>query len=150
MQQEHGSFAVRRVLEGLVEAWDAGDAETYGGHFALDATYTTFTGIAYAGREAIIRSHRALFDTVLKGSRLQQDVLDIRLVRPDVAVAVSRGDTYQSTPRARARKAQTHVLALAGGGWEVVAFHNTQRRPLLARLTARTPAKAGNLGPKDG
>ncbi|GAB3310560.1 SgcJ/EcaC family oxidoreductase [Epidermidibacterium keratini] len=142
--------AVDTVLDDLVEAWNAGDAERFGALFAPDATYVTYLGIAYQGRDAITRAHRQLFATHLKGVRLAQQIVDRRQIGPDVVVAISRGDTYKGDPPRRLRKAQTQVLTRRDDRWEVAAFQNTARHRLLAWLTARNPDTAGNLGPKAG
>lgn len=142
--------AVTAVLDSIVAAWNAGDANAFGASFAEDATYVTFTGVTYRGREAIVRAHEELFRTHLSGVTLTQRILDLRWVAPDVAVVITRGGTRKGAPPVRTAKTQTHVLACRDGRWEVVAFHNTQRHRLLGWLTARNPATAGNLGPQAG
>ncbi|MGH8929134.1 MAG: SgcJ/EcaC family oxidoreductase [Egibacteraceae bacterium] len=62
--------AISQLFEQLVDAWNHGDAEAYGALFTADASYTTFVGTQYQGRDDIIRSHRALFSKFLKGTRL--------------------------------------------------------------------------------
>lgn len=127
--------AVCATLGALVHAWDAGDAEAYGAAFTPDATYTSWVGTHYAGRDDIVASHRALFAGVLAGTRLIDSYLSVRFVHPDVAIVTTRGDTYTGDrPPAVPGKVQTYTLVRDGAGWSVAAFHNTQRRPVMERI----------------
>lgn len=53
--------AVTSVLNELVAAWGRHDADAYGELFTDDATYITFLGTLYQGRQDIVDSHRSLF-----------------------------------------------------------------------------------------
>ncbi|WP_327307230.1 SgcJ/EcaC family oxidoreductase [Streptomyces sp. NBC_01298] len=142
--------SVRTVLDRLVSAWERHDAEAYGALFTEDATYITYVGTFYRGRRDIVASHRALFAGFLKGTRLADEVLDIRLYGPDVAVVNGRGDTYKGKRPAKLTKIQTYTLvrdAVAGAGagagagadgeWRIAAFQNTKRRPLMEAVSHR-------------
>lgn len=80
-------------------------------------------------------SHRALFAGVLKGTRLADEVLDIRYYGPDVAVVTSRGDTYKGSPKQAPAKVQTYTVVRGDGRWRIAAFQNTKRRKLMERMT---------------
>lgn len=139
--------AVLTVLRELTDAWDRNDTDAYGALFTDDASYTTFVGSIYLGRAAIVESHRALFGKYLKGTRLADEVLDVRFPTGDTAVVVSRGDTYKGTSPKRLRKSQTYLLARqAGGAWRVAAFQNTKRNALLESVQVRSlPATAPSV-----
>lgn len=141
--------AVRAVLDELKAAWARHDADAYGALFTEDASYTTWIGTLYRGRAAITESHRALFGTVLKGTRLADGRVEIRFHGPDTAVVTSRGDTAKRRRPRRLGKAQTSTLVRQDDGrWRIVAFHNTKRRPLLEAVTARLqPATAPSPAP---
>lgn len=130
--------AITAVLTDLVAAWEHKDAAAYGRLFTEDATYTTFVGTHYQGREDIVASHDALFKGFLKGTRLADSILDIRLVSADTAVVTSRGDTYTGkapAPR-KLSKVQTYTLVrTTTGEWRIAAFHNTKRRPVMERIS---------------
>ncbi|SFW90407.1 SgcJ/EcaC family oxidoreductase [Amycolatopsis australiensis] len=129
------STTVTAVLDSLAEAWGRGDADAYGAHFTEDATYVTFVGTRYQGRDDIADSHRALFAKFLKGTQLAHEVLDVRFLGADVAVLTSRGDTYKGTRPEKLGKLQTYTLVRDGDRWLVAAFHNTQRKPLMERVS---------------
>lgn len=119
----------------LSQAWAAHDAQAYGAAFTADATYTTFMGTHYAGREDIVRSHRALFDGPLEGTRLADSFLGIDLVTDDVAVVTTRGDTYEGAEPGDLTKVQTYTMVRqADGSWLIASFHNTQRSPVMERI----------------
>jgi uncharacterized protein (TIGR02246 family) len=127
--------AVTDVIDSLAEAWASHDADAYGEHFTEDATYVTFAGTRYQGREEITESHRALFSSFVKGTKLAHEVLDVRFLAPNAAVVTSRGDTYKGAAPRKLTKVQTYVLVRDGDRWLVAAFHNTRRKPLMERIS---------------
>lgn len=130
--------AITSVLGELVAAWERHDAEAYGELFTEDATYVTFVGTFYQGRQDIVDSHRALFATFLKDTRLADEVLGIRFHGPDTAVVNGRGDTYKGRRPHRLTKIQTYTLVRQGDGpWRIAAFHNTKHKPLMESISHR-------------
>lgn len=134
--------AVMLLVYALEDAWARHDADAYGALFTSDATYTAFLGTRYRGRAEIVESHRALFTGVLRGTRIADDILDVRFYGPDTAVLTSSGDTYTGGRPERLGKVQTYtIVRRPDGAWRVAAFQNTKRRPLLEELSFRlTPA----------
>ncbi|MEU5547313.1 SgcJ/EcaC family oxidoreductase [Streptomyces sioyaensis] len=130
--------AVTSVLNELVAAWGRHDAQAYGELFTEDATYITYVGTLYQGRQDIVDSHRSLFAGFLKGTKLADEVLDIRFLGPDVAVVNGRGDTYKGKRPPKLTKIQTYTLVRQNEGkWRIAAFHNTKRKPLMESLSYR-------------
>jgi uncharacterized protein (TIGR02246 family) len=129
--------AVTAVIDSLADAWGRGDAEAYGAHFTEDATYITFVGTRYQGRQDIVDSHRALFAKFLKGTTLAHEVLDVRFLGADAAVLTSRGDTVKGRQPKTLTKVQTYTLVREDGRWLVAAFHNTQRKSLMEGISFR-------------
>lgn len=128
--------AVSAVIAALVEAWHRHDADAYGELFTADATYTTFLGTHYRGRRDIVESHRTLFSTFLKGTRLADEIVGIRFYGPDTAVVTGRGDTYKGKRPKKLGKAQTYTMVReADGRWRIAAFHNTKGRPLMEGIS---------------
>jgi uncharacterized protein (TIGR02246 family) len=128
---------VTAVIDSLADAWARGDADAYGAHFTEDAGYVTFVGTRYQGRQDIADSHRALFATFLKGTRLAHEVLDARFLGQDAVVLTTRGDTYKGTHPKKLTKVQTYVLVREGERWLVAAFQNTQRKSLMESISFR-------------
>lgn len=136
--------AVQAVLNRLVSAWEHHDAEAYGELFTEDATYITYVGTFYQGRRDIVESHRTLFAGFLKGTRLADEILDVRFYGPGAAVVNGRGDTYKGKRPEKLGKIQTYTLvrdtdadADADGQWRIAAFQNTKRKPLMEAVSYR-------------
>ncbi|MFJ3306722.1 SgcJ/EcaC family oxidoreductase [Streptomyces sp. NPDC086549] len=134
----HDVTAVTSVLNELAVAWEQHDADAYGELFTEDATYVTYVGTFYQGRQDIADSHRTLFTTFLKGTKLADEVLDIRFHGHDVAVVNGRGDTFTGKRPRKLTKIQTYTLVRQSDGkWRIVAFHNTKRKPLMESISYR-------------
>ncbi|MCY0923044.1 MULTISPECIES: SgcJ/EcaC family oxidoreductase [unclassified Streptomyces] len=128
--------AVRKVPAELVAAWGRHDAEAYGALFTEGASYTTYIGTLYRGRRDIVESHRTLFAGFLKGTRLADEILDVRFHGPGVAVITGRGDTYKGKRPRKLGKVQTYTVVLEEDGqWRIAAFHNTRRKPLMEAVS---------------
>ncbi|THA76138.1 SgcJ/EcaC family oxidoreductase [Streptomyces sp. A0642] len=130
--------AVCATLSRLTDAWGRADATGYGEQFTADAAYTTYVGTHYQGRQDIADAHRALFDGFVKGTSLADSFLGVRFYGPDTAVVTSRGDTYKEDRPSAAdlTKTQTYTLVREGDGhWRIAAFHNTQRKNVMERLS---------------
>lgn len=127
---------ITSVIASLIEAWARHDADAYGEQFTADATYVTFVGTCYSGRQEIAKSHRALFQKFLKGTRLADEVTSIRFFGPDTAIVISRGDTYKDKPPKKLTKVQTYTFVRQEDGrWRIAAFQNTKRKPLMEAMT---------------
>ncbi|WP_392896247.1 SgcJ/EcaC family oxidoreductase [Streptomyces sp. LN699] len=127
---------MRKVPAELVAAWGRHDAEAYGALFTEDASYTTYIGTLYRGRRDIVESHRTLFAGFLKGTRLADEILDVRFLGPGVAVLTGRGDTYKGKRPRKLGKVQTYTVVLEEDGqWRIAAFHNTRRKPLMEAVS---------------
>lgn len=134
----HDVAAITSVLNELVAAWERQDADAYGELFTPDATYVTYVGTFYQGRQDIVNIHRTLFTGFLKGTRLADEVLDIRFHGPDMAVVNGRGDTYKGKRPSKLTKIQTYTLVRQSDGrWRIAAFHNTKRKPLMESISYR-------------
>lgn len=132
---EEATSQVCAVIDSLTEAWADQDADAYGALFTPEATYTTFMGTHYQGRTDIVESHRALFDGPIGGTRLADAFLGIEFVAPEVAVVTTRGDTYEGDEPGELTKLQTYVVVRGDDdAWQVAAFHNTQRSPVMERI----------------
>ncbi|WP_406088960.1 SgcJ/EcaC family oxidoreductase [Streptomyces sp. NBC_01013] len=128
--------AVCGVLASLARAWGAADADAYGALFTPDATYTTYVGTHYQGRDDITEAHRALFGGFVKGTELADSILGIRFLGTEAAVVTSRGDTYEGGRPKELSKVQTYTLTRESDGqWRIAAFQNTQRRPVMERIS---------------
>ena len=131
------------VLDRLAAAWERGDGAAYGLEFTADASYVTYVGTVYRGRDDLAAGHAALFGKFLKGTRMFTEVIDVRLYGERTAVVVTRGDVGKKRPR-RLSKAQTFTLVLEDDGeWRIAAFQNTKHHTLMEAVSFRMlPASA--------
>jgi hypothetical protein len=95
--------AVRKVVNGLPEAWNRHDMNAYGALFTPDADFVNVTGTRWKGRESIQLNLAFLHGAipadsagvtlpksaygVFKTSNLTLKQVDVRFLRKDVAVA---------------------------------------------------------------
>jgi uncharacterized protein (TIGR02246 family) len=127
-EQAADEAAIRAVIQKNADAWAAGSGAAFAAQFAEQADYIPPTGNRVHGRPAIARSMQQIFDTIYKGARLWVQIQDIRLVRPDVAVAHVGAAIVvpKSAPDpAKPGSIQTYVLSRHDGAWQIEAFQNT-------------------------
>lgn len=118
--------SIAAFLEQVRRAWDAGDAIAYASLFAEDASYVIFLGDALFGRDQIGQTHHEVFTKWQKGTKMAVRPLAIRLVGADAAVVTTVGGIGKKSEIGY-DKFQTYTLRrVAGGGWECVAFQNTE------------------------
>lgn len=131
--------AVKAAIHDTVTAWNAGDAAAYGACFTADATYVTWVGTRYQGREEIARTHAALFRSFLKGTGLADEIVAVRFIGADAAIVSSNGDVVKGGKRpedVKLTKAQTYtVVRESDGAWRIASFHNTKRKALMERIS---------------
>jgi uncharacterized protein (TIGR02246 family) len=145
VREEHGprmvstddETAIRKIVQDESTAWNLGDATAYSRHFS-DGTFTNVRGQFFSGYEAFLKQHEFIFRGIFKNTRLQQDIVSLKFIRPDVAVVevltsvsgmsqTSPGTTADSKGRLRTRLLQ--VIAKTGGEWKIVSYHNVDVKP---------------------
>lgn len=136
--------AVRKTVNGFAEAWNRHDMRAFGSLFAPDADFVNVAGAPMKGREDI-QSHHAYShgaipaDTpgfgpeskkhygIFKNSTMRFDQVEVRFLRPDVALAhVSwqlSGDARSAVPR---RGVFLFVLTRENGTWLFASAQNTE------------------------
>ena len=130
--------AIRRIVQDEVAAWNRGDAQAYSSQFANDGTFTNIRGQFFSGHEAFLKQHEVIFQGIFKNTTLQQDIVSLTFIRPDVAFvetitslsgmpATAPGTAADSKGRLRTRLLQ--VVARQGAEWKIVAYHNVDVKP---------------------
>ena len=78
-------------------------------------------------REAIAHGHRAIFDTIYRGSKVRYELAQARRLTDDVILAHNAATLdAPSGPLAGTHQATaTLVLVRTPDGWRIAAFHNT-------------------------
>jgi uncharacterized protein (TIGR02246 family) len=135
--------AIRQILDSEVTTWNKGDADGYSGHFATDGTFTNIRGMFFTGHQEFRDRHEAIFTGEFRGTSLKQEIVSLRFIRPDVAVAETLtwvsgfskagappGTQLDANGRLRTRLLQ--VLRKDGGEWKIVVYHNVDVKPGVA------------------
>ena len=135
--------AIHDIVRQLENTWNASDSKGWASLFAEDATFIHIYGGQLDGRAAVEGAHRAIFDTIYKGSRMSAEIRNIRLLRPDVAVILDPrpgGDI----PGERRRHAPNHGPGERAR--EVADRCFSEHADLRSARRRRCRGEAGDLG----
>jgi uncharacterized protein (TIGR02246 family) len=119
--------AIRNVLKGVYEAWNASDADAFVAEYTEDAS-AILPGSYRKSREEIRESMKAGFSTFLKGSTTTDKVLNIRFLNDDAAVVVSEtGILFPGETEVPADRlvVASWVLVRQDGKWLLAAYQNS-------------------------
>jgi uncharacterized protein (TIGR02246 family) len=79
--------AIRAIHQRMIDAWNTGDGAAFAAPFTEDANFVAFEGTHLKGRQEITSFHQRIFDTVVKGSRLEGgEVKFVHFLGPALAV----------------------------------------------------------------
>jgi len=122
---------LQRIVEQLETAWNKSDSAGFAASFAEDADFIHILGGHFTGRRSIEQGHRAIFDTIYKGSTVKFEVEKTRLAGSEVAIvflfSTLKPVTPGLPPQMNARP--TLVLQRQDGAWKIVTFQNTLVTP---------------------
>ncbi len=122
---------LQRSVEQLETAWNNSDSAGFAAPFAEDADFVHILGGHFTGRTSIERGHRAIFDTIYKGSTVKFEVEKTRFAGSDVAIvfifSTLKTAAQGLPPQMNARP--TMVLQRQDGAWKIVTFQNTLVTP---------------------
>ncbi|MCM2424589.1 SgcJ/EcaC family oxidoreductase [Streptomyces sp. RKAG337] len=125
--RSHDEAAIKGVLEGVYQAWDAGDADAFVADYRDDAT-AILPG-SYRRSKEVVRENMAVgFASYLKGSTSIDKLDSIRFLGESAAVVVSEtGIKFPGESEVPAERIvyATWVLEKRDGAWLVVAYHNS-------------------------
>ncbi len=129
--------AIRAIHQRMIDAWNAGDAAAFTAPFTDEANFVAFEGTHLKGRREIASFHQRIFDTVVKGTRLQGEVKFVRFLSAVLAVMHSvvrvtlQGQTEASPSR---DSMQLTVVAKRDGEWRSEALMNARRLTMERQL----------------
>lgn len=122
--------AIRAIHYRMIEAWNAGDAAAFIAPFRDEADFVAFDGTHLKGREQMLSFHQQIFDTVVKGSRMEGEVKFVRFLSREVAIMHSRVE-YALRDQASASRArdsmQLTVVTKRDGEWRAEALMNARK-----------------------
>ncbi len=139
-QTDSDETAIRTIVQDEIVAWNQGDAVAYSRHFAADGTFTNIQGQFFNGYEAFLKQHQVIFAGRFKQTTLQQDIVSLKFLRPDVVVvevltsvsgmaATQPAPATAGDPTGRLRTRLLQVVVKQGAEWKVVAYHNVDVKP---------------------
>ncbi|HEX2779206.1 MAG TPA: SgcJ/EcaC family oxidoreductase [Gemmatimonadaceae bacterium] len=137
-QDSADSAAIRAIVQNETSAWNRGDATAYSADFAAAGTFTNIRGQFFTGYAGFLKQHEVIFQGIFAHTTLQQDIVSLRFVRPDVGIVETLttvsgvtqpppGTTADAKGRLRTRLLQ--VVAKQDGRWQVVVYHNVDVKP---------------------
>jgi uncharacterized protein (TIGR02246 family) len=121
-----------RFYAALEEAWNAADGEAFGSHFSEVTDFVNIQGEHFHGDSTVIAAgHRAIFDTIYRGSTVSYHVDRARQIGPGSLLvhATSTLDAPHGPLRGINQSKMTAVLVEEQGAWKATAFHNTLVAP---------------------
>jgi uncharacterized protein (TIGR02246 family) len=130
--------AIRAIVQDETEAWNKGDATVYSRHFAAEGTFTNIRGQFFTGFDAFRKQHEVIFQGPYRHTTVQQDLVSLVFLSPDVAVSevlTAVSGVVQAAPgtaldeKGRLRTRLLQVVARQNGEWKVVAYHNVDVKP---------------------
>ena len=129
--------AIRAIHQRMIDAWNAGDAAAFAAPFTDEANFVAFEGTHLKGRREIASFHQRIFDTVVKGTRVQGEVKFVRLLNAVLGVMHSvvrvtlQGQTEASPSR---DSMQLTVVAKRDGKWRSEGLMNARRLTMERQL----------------
>lgn len=121
--------AIHELLRTMQDAWARGDGPGYAEVCADDARYVTASGLRIIGRHAIAESHRRIFESALRGTRLDVDhPIELQPVAPNVVLVHASGTVLfpdETEQPVRTTGMLTIVAVKDDNAWRFVSFSNT-------------------------
>jgi uncharacterized protein (TIGR02246 family) len=78
--------AIRAIHQRMIDAWNAGEGAAFAAPFTDEADFVAWEGTHLKGRQELAVFTQQIFDTVVKGSRLEGEVKFVRFLSPVFAV----------------------------------------------------------------
>ena len=128
--QDYDETTLKDIPMQMIEAWNRGDAQGFAQVFAEDADFIAFEGTHLKGRDQINEFHQPLFDSVLKGTRLEGGVQFVRFLGPALAIMHAWTTTTvpgQTNASPRRDSMELFVLTRRDGQWRCDAMLNARR-----------------------
>jgi uncharacterized protein (TIGR02246 family) len=131
--QQRDETQIRDLQERQAAAWNQHDARAYAALFTEDGEVVNVVGWWWKGRQEIETKLKAAFTFVFKTSTLTITDVQVRFLKPDIAIAHVRWTmTGAKTPPGVPEPKQgieIQVLKKQQGKWLIMSFQNTSSIP---------------------
>ena len=125
--------AIKNVIAQMTEGFNKHDAEASTRMYQPDADFVSVRGEMGLGRDAAEKTLRRIFETRAKTAALKTEEVQIRFIRPDVALAHVTNELSglvaadgQNLPSHRELSLRVFVK---DGVWRLASFQNTMLNP---------------------
>src|SRR5262245_54738886 len=138
---ERDEEAVRVSVNRFAEAWNRHDMDALGAQFTEDADFVNVIGELWKGRKEIRMRHAYVHGAlpreavpeaapaaygIFKSSTFQFDRIDVRMVRPNLAIAHGAWTMRGDARIAERRGMMTFTIIRDGDNWLYEAVQNTE------------------------
>lgn len=123
--------AAAGVVQRIVQAWAAQDADAFAAVFTEDGTMVLPGDVYKSGRDQIRAFMAAGFQGPYKGTQVTGQPLGLRLITPDVGVLITQGGVLapgETTVAPEREIRATWVVVRDGDDWRLAAYHNSPVR----------------------
>jgi uncharacterized protein (TIGR02246 family) len=134
---EDAETITKNILAGA-DSWNAQDLDANLALLAEDADFVNVLGGWTKGKAATMEGHQRILDRVIRKTYLKVEVLQVRFIKPDVAIAHGTVEMYRRDPQGQPgdlmqKNLMSQVLVRSTDGrWLVTAFQNTKIEPAFA------------------
>jgi len=123
--------AIRKVVTGYEEAWNAHDMKAISKLFREDAEFINVVGMHWRGRDTIVKAHAIFHEIMFKDCRFKTDSIETRPLGGDHAIAVwtATQDSYATPSGQVVPKGQfklSAILTKGPEGWKIAHGHNVR------------------------
>lgn len=127
---QHDESGVRSVVDGIGKAWGSNNADAFADAYTEDGSMILSGDRYLSGREVIRAVVTQQFKSVHQGTTLLQNIVDLRFLTHDVAVAITEGGVLapgEVEPAPERAIRATWVLTTKNNRWLIAAYQNTRR-----------------------
>ncbi|MCC8245175.1 SgcJ/EcaC family oxidoreductase [Saccharothrix sp. NEAU-S10] len=120
---------VREVIDGIAKAWANNDPDAFADLYTTNASMILSGDRYLSGREVIREVVTQQFKSAHAGTTLLQNIVDVRSIADDVAVAITEGGVLapgEDVPSDERSIRATWVLRKGGDSWLIAAYQNTR------------------------
>ena len=128
--ESYDETTIKDFISQMIDGWNRGSAEEFAAPFGKDADFIAFEGTHLRGRDEIVEFHQRLFDSELKGTRLEGGVNFVRMLGPALAVMHAWATTTlpgQTNASPSRDSMQLFVATKRDGEWRFDAMLNARR-----------------------